>query len=220
MTQVDPPREYEQTERSTPGRYRERATYDRAAVHAVLDEALVAHVGFIRDGAPVVLPTLHARVGDTIYIHGSTGSRFALLDGEPVSITVTLIDALVLARSWFHHSAAYRSVVVHGTARVVTDEQERWDAMSGLVDHIVPGRAADSRPPTRKELAATAIVAVELAEVSLKARGAHVADEPEDLAAGYWAGAVPVRQTAGSPEPTEDLTTGIELPDYLVDYSR
>ena len=157
---------------------------------------------------------------DTIYIHGSTGSRFALLDGEPVSITVTLIDALVLARSWFHHSAAYRSVVVHGTARVVTDEQERWDAMSGLVDHIVPGRAADSRPPTRKELAATAIVAVELAEVSLKARGAHVADEPEDLAAGYWAGAVPIRLAAGSPEPTEDLTAGIEPPDYLADYSR
>ena len=220
MTQVETPREYQQTERSTPSRYRERAAYDRAAVHAVLDEALVAHVGFIRDGAPVVLPTLHARIGDTVYIHGSTGSRFALLDGEPVSITVTLIDAVVLARSWFHHSAAYRSVVVHGSARVVADEQERWDAMAGLVDHVVHGRAADSRPPTRKELAATTIVAVELAEVSLKARGAHVADEPEDLADPYWAGAVPLRLAAGAPVPAEDLAPGIEAPDYAVDYSR
>ena len=226
MTQIDtspdprPATGYEQTERSTPSRYRDRTTYDRAAVHAVLDEALVAHVGFIRDGAPVVLPTLHARIGETIYIHGSTGGRFALLDGEPVSVTVTLIDALVLARSWFHHSAAFRSVVVHGAARVVTDEQERWDAMAGLVDHVVPGRSADSRPPVRKELSATAIVAVELAEVSLKARGANVADDEEDLVTPHWAGAVPLRLAPGAPVPAPDLTPGIALPDYLTAYSR
>ena len=225
MTQIDtspdsPGSTYRQTARSTPSRYRERATYDREAVHAVLDEALVAHVGFIRDGAPVVLPTLHARIGDTVYIHGSTGGRFALLDGEPVSVTVTLIDALVLARSWFHHSAAFRSVVVHGVARVVTDERERWEAMAGLVDHIVPGRSADTRPPVRKELSATAIVAIELTEVSLKARGANVADDEEDLAAPHWAGAVPLRLVPGAPVPAEDLAAGIALPDYLVGYTR
>lgn len=214
------PEQYRQTARSTPSRYRERATYDREAVHAVLDEALVAHVGFIRDGAPVVLPTLHARIGDTIYIHGSTGGRFALLDGEPVSVTVTLIDGLVLARSWFHHSAAYRSVVVHGLARVVTDEQERWAAMAGLVDHIAPGRSADSRPPVRKELSATAIVAIELAEVSLKARGPQVADDEEDLTAPHWAGVVPLQISPGAPVPAEDLAPGVALPDYLVGYSR
>ncbi|HEV2635130.1 MAG TPA: pyridoxamine 5'-phosphate oxidase family protein [Actinocrinis sp.] len=211
---------YAQTGRSTPSRYRERATYDRAAVHAVLDEALVAHVGFIRDGAPVVLPTLHARIGDTIYIHGSTGGRFALLDGEPVSVTVTLLDALVLARSWFHHSAGYRSVVVHGAARVVTDDRERWDAMAGLVDHVVPGRSADSRPPLRKELSATTIVAVDLAEVSLKSRGGHVADDEADLGLPHWAGTIPLRLVPGSPVPTEDLAEGIALPGYVARYAR
>lgn len=231
MTQLDSPgpgttdtvatdAAYGQTGRSTPSRYRERATYDRDAVHAVLDEALVAHVGFIRDGAPVVLPTLHARIGDTVYIHGSTGGRFALLDGEPVSVTVTLLDALVLARSWFHHSAGYRSVVVHGTARVVTDEQERWDAMAGLVDHIVPGRAADSRPPQRKELSATTIVAIALTEVSLKSRGGHVADDEEDLTTPHWAGTIPLRLVPGAPVPTGDLAPGIAVPDYVAGYAR
>lgn len=217
---VDPQLEYPRSERTTPSRYRERASYDRAAVHEVLDEALVCHVGFIRDGAPVVLPTLHARIGDTIYIHGSTGGRFAMLDGEPLSLTVTLIDGLVLARSWFHHSVAYRSVVVHAAARLVTDEQERWDAMAGLIEHVAAGRTGDSRPPTRKELAMTAIVAVALDEVSLKSRGAGVADDEEDLGSPSWAGTIPLRLTPGAPLPAEDLAPGIELPQYLVGYTR
>lgn len=232
MTQIDGPEStpdspppaipplYERTERTTPSRYRDRATYDRAAVHAVLDEALVAHVGFVRDGAPAVLPTLHARIGDTIYIHGSSGGRFALLDGEPVSVTVTLIDGLVLARSWFNHSVAYRSVVIHGAARVVTDEQERWDAMSRLVDHVAPGRAADTRVPDRKELSATVLVAVDLAEVSLKTRSGAVADDEADLATAHWAGTIPVRLVADPAVPAPDLAPGIGLPDYLDGYSR
>jgi len=224
MTQLESPKNahagYPRTERSTPTRYKERASYDRAAVHAVLDEALVCHVGFIRDGAPVVLPTLHARIDDVLYIHGSTGGRFALLDGEPLSLTVTLIDGLVLARSWFHHSVGYRSVVVHGTARLVTDEQERWDAMESLIEHVATGRTADSRPPSRKELAKVAIVAIDLAEVSLKARASNVVDEPEDLDSLYWAGTIPLRLTPAAPVPTEDLTPGIGLPEYLVDYAR
>jgi nitroimidazol reductase NimA-like FMN-containing flavoprotein (pyridoxamine 5'-phosphate oxidase superfamily) len=211
---------YRVTARSTPTRYPQRAGYDRAAVHAVIDEALVCHVGFIRDAAPVVLPTVHARIGDTVYIHGSSGGRFSLLDGEPLGITITLIDALVLARSWMHHSAPYRSVVIHGRARLATDERERWDAMAALIDHVAPGRSADSRPPTRRELAATAIVAVELTEVSLKTRGSHVGDDPEDLALPYWAGVIPLRLTAGAAFASPDLAEGIAPPHYVENYTR
>jgi nitroimidazol reductase NimA-like FMN-containing flavoprotein (pyridoxamine 5'-phosphate oxidase superfamily) len=214
------PGQYTPTPRTIPTRYASRAGYDRAAVHAVLDEALVCHVGFIREGAPVVLPTVHARIGDRLYFHGSSGGRFSLLDGEPVGVTVTLIDGLVLARSWLHHSAPYRSVVVHGTARVVRDEQERRDAMAALIDHIAPGRSADSRPPTRKELAMTAIVAVELAEVSLKSRGSHIGEEPEDMDLPYWAGVIPLKLTAGEPVPDEVLRADIAMPDYLIGYQR
>lgn len=203
---------YAATDRTTPKRYRERASYDPAAVHAVLDEALVCHVGFVRDGAPVVLPTMLARIDATIYIHGSSGGRFALLDGEPVGVTVTLMDGLVFARSWMHHSAAYRSVVVHGVARVVTDETEALAAMTALIERAAPGRSTGSRPPSRKELAATAIVAVELAEVSLKARGNHVADDAEDLDLPYWAGYVPLHQSVGAPVDAADLRTGIAVP--------
>lgn len=212
--------EYIQTERSTPTRYASRASYDRAAVHAVIDEALVCHVGFIRDGAPVVLPTVHARNGDTLYIHGSSGGRFSLLDGEPVGVTITLIDGLVFARSWLHHSAPYRSVVVHGTARVVRSEEEKLSAMAALIDHVAEGRSKDTRPATRKELAKTAIVAIELDEVSLKARGSHIGEEPEDLDLPYWAGHIPLRLAAGAPVPDENLAQGVRIPDYLVGYSR
>lgn len=211
---------YEQTARSTPTRHPERASYDRAAVHAVIDEALVCHVGFIRDGAPVVLPTVHARSGDTLYIHGSSGGRFALLDGEPIGVTITLIDGLVLARSWLHHSAPSRSVVIHGTARAVTQEQEKLAAMAALIDHVAHGRSADSRPPTKKELAKTAIMAVELAEVSLKVRGDSLSEEPGDEQLPHWAGIIPLKLTAGAPIPDANLAAGAELPDYLIDYSR
>jgi len=211
---------YIQTARSTPTRHPERASYDRAAVHAVIDEALVCHVGFIRDGAPVVLPTVHARNGDTLYIHGSSGGRFALLDGEPVGVTITLIDGLVLARSWLHHSAPSRSVVIHGAARAVTQEEEKLAAMAALIDHVAHGRSADSRPPTKKELAKTAIMAIELAEVSLKSRGDSISEEPGDEELPYWAGIIPLKLTAGAPIPDTNLVQGVVLPDYLIDYSR
>jgi uncharacterized protein len=211
---------YAQTPRSTPTRHAERASYDRAAVHAVIDEALVCHVGFIRDGAPVVLPTVHARSGDTLYIHGSSGGRFALLDGEPVGVTITLIDGLVLARSWLHHSAPSRSVVIHGTARVVTQEAEKLAAMASLIDHVAHGRSADSRPPTRKELARTAIMAIDLVEVSLKVRDDALSEEPGDEELPHWAGVIPLKLTAGAPIPDANLAEGVALPDYLIDYAR
>lgn len=211
---------YIKTGRTTPTRYASRASYDRAAVHAVIDEALVCHVGFIRDGAPVVLPTVHARNGDTLYIHGSSGGRFSLLDGESVGVTITLVDGLVFARSWLHHSAPYRSVVIHGTARVVVQEAEKRAAMASLIDHVAHGRSADSRPPTAKELAKTAIVAIELAEVSLKVRGDQLGEEPGDEQLPHWAGVIPLRLTAGAPVPDAELAEGTALPDYLIDYSR
>lgn len=220
MSQTTGEDAYVRTGRTTPTRYASRATYDRPAVHAVIDEALVCHVGFIRDGAPVVLPTVHARDEDTLYIHGSSGGRFSLLDGEPIGVTITLIDALVLARSWLHHSSGYRSVVIHGTARRVQDEEEKRLAMARLIDRVAPGRAADSRPPTSKELAMTAIIAVELTELSLKARGDHLAEEPGDELLPHWAGVIPLKLTAGAPVPAADLVDGVALPDYLIGYSR
>jgi nitroimidazol reductase NimA-like FMN-containing flavoprotein (pyridoxamine 5'-phosphate oxidase superfamily) len=213
--------QYEQTERSTGTRYRDRISYDRAAVHAVLDEALVCHVAFVLDGAPVVLPTVHARIGDRLYIHGSSGGRWATLAGQPIGITVTLLDGLALGRSWMHHSAPFRCVVVHGEAQIVEDEDERYEAMRALIDHVAPGRSAESRPPNRRELAATTIVAVDLAEVSLKVRGmAPAVDEPDDLELPYWAGVIPLRLVAGEPVPADDLRPGIPLPDHVVGYSR
>jgi nitroimidazol reductase NimA-like FMN-containing flavoprotein (pyridoxamine 5'-phosphate oxidase superfamily) len=210
MTQV-----YAPTELSTPTRYRDRAAYDKAAVHAVLDEALQCNVAFIRDGRPVSLPTMIARDGETIYVHGSSGGRFALLDGEPICVTVTLLDALVLARSWMHHSVGFRSVVAHGEAQVVRGKEERLAAMRALIEKMHPGRSELSRPPTAKEDAATAIVALKLEAVSLKIRGDHVADEDSDLDGPYWAGTIPLSTQRGQIRPAPDLTEGIALPAAL-----
>jgi uncharacterized protein len=204
---------YPATPRTTPHRLPERVSYDRTAAYAVLDEAYVCHLAF--DG-PRVLPTLHVRIDDTLYVHGSTGSGplLALKNGGPVCIAVTLVDALVLARSAFHHSANYRSVVVHGTATPVTDDATRRRVFDALVDKVAPGRSGDTRPPTAKELAATGILAVPLSEVSVKARTHGVADDPDDLPLPYWAGVVPLRLTRGVPSPAPQV--GVPVPGYLV----
>ncbi|WP_062646506.1 pyridoxamine 5'-phosphate oxidase family protein [Streptomyces maremycinicus] len=214
------PAAYTPTDRTIPTRSAERASYDRDAVHAILDEGYVCHLGFVRDGVPVVLPTLYGRVGETLYVHGSTGSRPLRMTGQadpglPVCLTVTHVDGLVLARSAFHHSINYRSVVVHGIAYDVTDPQEKRDALDALVDHVVPGRAADSRPANKKELAATAVIRLDLNEVSAKTRTGGVNDEPEDLALPHWAGVLPLRKGYGAPLPEADLAPGTALPDYL-----
>ncbi|MEU9478531.1 pyridoxamine 5'-phosphate oxidase family protein [Streptomyces sp. NPDC048191] len=211
---------YTPTDRTVPTRSANRASYDKELVHAILDEGYVCHLGFVRDGAPVVLPTLYGRVGERLYVHGSTGSRPLRTAGEtdpglPVCLTVTHVDGLVLARSAFHHSINYRSVVVHGVARQVTDPEERRTALDALVDHVVPGRAADSRPANKKELAATAVIRLDLDEVSAKVRTGGANDDPEDLALPFWAGVVPVRKGYGAPVPSADLAVDVELPDYL-----
>lgn len=215
-----PENAYTATERTVPTRSKERASYDRDLVHAILDEAYVCHLGFVRDGAPVVLPTLYGRVGERLYVHGSTGSRPLRTAGQldpglPVCLTVTHVDGLVLARSAFHHSINYRSVVVHGIAHQVTDPEEKRLALDALVDHVVPGRAADSRPADAKELAATAVLALDLAEVSAKVRTGGPNDEPEDLELPHWTGVVPVRREYGPLVPADDLADGIEVPAYL-----
>ncbi|MDX6330060.1 MAG: uncharacterized protein QOI83_2443 [Streptomycetaceae bacterium] len=209
---------YRATERTVPTRSAARASYDRELVHSILDDAYLCHLGFIRDGAPVVLPTLYARVGTRLYVHGSTGSRplrGAKDPGLAVCLTVTHLDGIVLARSAFHHSINYRSVVVHGTAREVTDPAERAEALDAIVDHIVPGRADDSRRANAKELAATAVVRLDLDEVSAKVRTGGPNDDPEDLALPYWSGVLPVTRSYGTPIPAADLTPSTPLPGYL-----
>lgn len=169
-----------------------------------------------------MLPTLYARAGERLYVHGSTGSRPLRSAGDgteapgtPVCLTVTHVDGLVLARSAMHHSMNYRSVVVHGEARRVTDERERAAALDTLVDHVLPGRAADCRPADARELAATAVLALDLEEVSAKVRAGGPNDEAEDLGLPHWAGVVPVRRTHGTPVPAGDLTPDTGLPGYL-----
>ncbi len=215
--------QYTPTERTVPTRAPQRASYDKDVVHAILDEGWVCHLGFVRGDAPVVLPTIYARVGERLYLHGSTGSRPMRGAGEthgdepgmPVCVTVTHVDGVVLARSAFHHSVNYRSVVVHGTAHQVTDPEERRAALDALVDHVVPGRSAQSRPANKKELAATAVVRVDLTEVSAKIRTGGVNDEPEDLGLPHWAGVLPLRKGYEAPLPDEALAPGAELPPHI-----
>ncbi|MFF5426687.1 MULTISPECIES: pyridoxamine 5'-phosphate oxidase family protein [unclassified Streptomyces] len=216
------PDTYPPTGRTVPTRSRHRASYDKDLVHAILDEGSVCHLGFVRDGAPVVLPTLYGRVGGRLYVHGSTGSRPLRAAGRgedapglPVCLTVTHVDGLVLARSAFHHSLNYRSVVVHGTAHQVTDPEEVRTALDALVDQVVPGRSRDARPANAKELAATAVLRLDLAEVSAKVRTGGPNDDPEDLGLPHWTGVVPVRRGYGTPEPAADLDPSVALPGYL-----
>jgi RimJ/RimL family protein N-acetyltransferase/nitroimidazol reductase NimA-like FMN-containing flavoprotein (pyridoxamine 5'-phosphate oxidase superfamily) len=208
--------EFSAAPRTVPSRYRDRASYERTTAYAILDEAYHCHVGFVVDGEPRTLPTLHARVGDTLYLHGSTGSRpmlAARAEGLPVCVTVTQLDGLVLARSWMHHSANYRSVIAHGRAHLVTDPTEKLTALTAVVNRVGAGRAADSRPPTPRELAETAVLALTLRDVSVKARIGGVNDDEADYALDHWAGVVPLRLRPGVPEP--DAGVRVAVPDYL-----
>lgn len=216
---------YLPTARTVPTRYRERAQYDRATVHGILDEALVCHVGYLNAGQPVVLPTTHARLGEIVYLHGSTGSGPMLAaagspNGLPVCVTVTLVDGLVLARAAMHHSLEFRSVVAVGNARLVQDRGEKLRAFAALLDHVATGRSADSRPPNARELAATAVLALDLVEVSAKVRTGGPVDDPEDTALPYWAGVVPLTLNAGTPVPAADLDAAVAVPPYLTPYRR
>jgi nitroimidazol reductase NimA-like FMN-containing flavoprotein (pyridoxamine 5'-phosphate oxidase superfamily) len=205
------------TDRSRVRRRAERGHYDRDVIDAILDAGSICHLGFAVDGRPWVIPTVYRRIGDQVYIHGATGTHAlrALLDGAEACLTVTHLDGLVLARSAFHHSANYRSVMVFGTARRVDDADEARRALLAIVGGVVPGRADDCRPPTDAELRSTLVLAIPLDEASAKVRTGPPIDEPEDLALPFWAGVVPTALTHGEPVADEQLPDGIPLPDHL-----
>jgi nitroimidazol reductase NimA-like FMN-containing flavoprotein (pyridoxamine 5'-phosphate oxidase superfamily) len=211
---------YQRTERTRVRRLPERAAYDRATVHAILDEGFLCHVGFVAGGQPYVIPTGYARVGETVYLHGSTGSRLGLRPGMDVCVTVTLVDGLVLARSAFHHSMNYRSVMALGRTRAVRDPEEKEAALRALVEHIVPGRSDEVRGGDQRELAATAVLALVLDEVSAKVRTGPPKDDDEDYDLPYWAGVLPLALTPGDPEPDPVLDPSIPVPGHVATWAR
>jgi nitroimidazol reductase NimA-like FMN-containing flavoprotein (pyridoxamine 5'-phosphate oxidase superfamily) len=193
-----------------------RGSHERAAIEAILDEALVSHLGFLDAGLPVVIPTLHVRLGSHVYLHGSAASR-ALREskGAEVCLTATLIDGLVLARAAMHHSANYRSAMLFGAGEWIEDEAEKLTALEALVEKLVPGRWGDARGPTERELRATALLRIPLEEASAKLRSGPPIDDEADLELSVWAGVIGLRTVAGQPEPDELLAPGIRLPAYL-----
>jgi len=208
------------TDRTTVRRLPARGSHDRALIYSILDEAPVCHVGFVVDGRPFVIPTLHVRVGDRLYMHGSPGSRMlkAMAGGVEVCVTATLIDGLVLARSAFHHSMNYRSVAVFGVAIAVDDPDEKARVLQALSEHLVPGRWRDVRSPSPGELKATSVLSLPIDEASAKVRTGPPIDDEEDYAVPAWAGVVPLSLRAGEPVPCPRLDPQIELPVYARSY--
>lgn len=210
------------TARTKLKRLPERGKFERDTVYQILDEGLVCHVGFTVGEMPFVIPTAYARIGDRLLIHGSAASRMlrALRRGADVCVTVTLLDGLVLARSAFHHSMNYRSVVIFGRARVVSDEREIVAALRAFTEHVVPGRWQDVRPPSEKELKATLVLSLDIGEASAKVREGAPVDDESDYESDVWAGVIPLRLTAGAPVDDAKLSEGIAVPRYASTYRR
>jgi hypothetical protein len=210
------------TQRTTLKRIPKRANYECETVYQILDEGLVCHVGFVVDGQPFVIPTAYGRVEDKLYIHGSPASRMlrSLQEGIPVCITVTLIDGLVLARSAFHHSMNYRSVVVFGTASIVSNPEEKLEALYAFTEHVVRGRWEEVRQPSRSELTGTLVLSLPLVEASAKVRTGPPSDDEADYSIPVWAGEIPLRVVADAPIDDSRLQPGIVLPSYVKNYSR
>jgi uncharacterized protein len=208
------------TQHTTVKRHPERGAYDRPTIDSILDEALICHLGFVADGRPYVIPTIHARDGDTLYVHGSPGSRMlkASKKGVDICVTVTLLDGLVLARSVYNHSMNYRSVVVLGRARELTDRDEKLRAMRRVVEHVVPGRWEDARPPDDGEIKGTMILALPLDEASAKIRSGPPSDDAADLELPVWAGVIPLRIEPSDPVP--DAAVDSPPPSYAAGYAR
>jgi len=211
--------ELSSTPRTTLRRHRERGQTDRDDLYAVLDAGLICHLGVIANGVPRVLPTGYGRDGDTLYLHGSSAnSTFMAGAGQEVCVTVTHLDGLVCARSVFSHSMNYRSAMIYGVARLLTERDERVEALRVITEHLTPGQWSYARQPTAKELAATSALALPLAESSVKIRAGGPSDEPEDYAADIWAGVVPVTVSFGEPEPDAELRPGIATPGHIRRY--
>jgi len=208
----------EQSERTRIHRLPQRGSYDRDTIHAILDEALICHVGFAVEGRPVVIPTIHTRIDNQLYFHGSpaAGMLRTLREGVDACVTVTILDGLVLARSAFHHSMNYRSVVVFGQAEEVVDREEKLRVLTALVEHVCRGRSADARGPSEKELKQTLVLRLPIHEASAKIRTGPPLDEEEDYALPIWAGVLPLTLT---PQPPV-ADNAVELPDYVARYSR
>ncbi|MEU2718246.1 pyridoxamine 5'-phosphate oxidase family protein [Streptomyces sp. NPDC007205] len=206
--------------RIKPLRERGLMRYDQDTIYRIVDEALVCHTGYQVDGEARVVPLMHVRIGDQLFLHGSTGSRLMLAAsgvGTQVCVSVTLLDALVFARAQFMHTLNYRSVTVHGQACPVTEEGEKRAVMAALLDKLARGRSADTRPPSSRELAQTAVLTIPLVEVSARIQTGGVADEPEDMALAHWAGVIPLRMTAG-PAREDHSAVAVPLPDYMARY--
>jgi nitroimidazol reductase NimA-like FMN-containing flavoprotein (pyridoxamine 5'-phosphate oxidase superfamily) len=210
------------TGRTQVRRLPDRGRYDAEVIHRILDEALYCHMGFVAGRHPVVIPTIHARHGDRLYVHGSPASRMlrTVKGGAELCVTVTLVDGLVLARSAFHHSMNYRSVVVFGTAHEVTDTTEKRTAFRALVDHVVPGRWSDVRPPSEKEIRSTLVLALPLNEASAKVRTGPPIDEEADYGLPVWAGELPLRTVAGRPVADPRMPPGAVIPAHVTSWRR
>jgi nitroimidazol reductase NimA-like FMN-containing flavoprotein (pyridoxamine 5'-phosphate oxidase superfamily) len=213
---------FPQTDRTKLKRLPKRGHFDRETVYGILDEGFICHVGFAPGGQPVVIPTGYARVDDKLYIHGSQASRMlkTLSGGVDACVTVTIIDGLVLARSAFHHSMNYRSVVVFGRATLIEDREEKYTALVALSEHIIRGRWNDVREPTEQEMRATTVLSLPLEEVSAKIRTGPPLDDEEDYALPVWAGVVPLKLQAEDPIPDPRLSAEIRVPDYALQYKR
>jgi nitroimidazol reductase NimA-like FMN-containing flavoprotein (pyridoxamine 5'-phosphate oxidase superfamily) len=203
---------YQPTERTQVRRLPKRGIYDKQQVHAILDEGFLCHVGFVVDGQPFVIPTGYGREGERVFIHGSPASRvLRSRDGVDICFTVTLVDGFVLARSAFHHSMNYRSVMALGHARFISDLQEKSDALRVITNHIVPGRWEETRPTTEKELKSTSVLALDLEEVSAKVRTGGPIDDEEDYALPIWAGVLLLRTVASAPIPDDRIVPGLPM---------
>lgn len=214
--------EIEQTKRTKVGRLSKRGHYDRETINAILDEAIICHVGFVADGQPFVIPTGYARIGEDLYIHGSSASRMLrnIAEGIYVCVTVTLLDGLVLARSAFHHSMNYRSVVMLGKATEVADTDEKNAALEAFTEHIIPGRWPEIRWPTALELKATTVLRLPITEASAKIRTGDPVDDEEDYSMDVWAGVLPLTLTPGEPFPDARLDPAIAVPAHVRGYKK
>jgi nitroimidazol reductase NimA-like FMN-containing flavoprotein (pyridoxamine 5'-phosphate oxidase superfamily) len=210
------------SERTTVKRIADRGVYERDRINAILDEALICHVGFVDDGQSYVIPTIHTRIDDRIYLHGARKNRMlrCLCGGAPACITVSLVDGLVLARSAFHHSLNYRSVVMLGTGREVTDTAEKMRVLDALMEHVIPGRLAEARIGNGKEVNATKVVSFPIEEASAKLRQGPPSDEDDDYSMSIWAGVLPLSLQAGTPIPDPRMTENIDVPEYVLSYKR
>ena len=200
----------------------DRARYDKQTIYRIIDEALYCHVSFAEEGRPFIIPTIHARLGDTLILHGAKASRLLkqVESGAPLCVAITLLDGLVFARSVFHHSMNYRSVVIFGAGRAIQGDEEKLRALEALTEHVAHGRWADVRKPSQRELNATSVVAIDIQHASAKLRSGPPSDDEEDYALPVWAGVLPMQQGAGAPIDDLRLVSGISAPEYIVGYSR